>query len=99
MINFREAKMASLLKRSNFSSLRAHHQVSISFQHMYIIILLYANSCLFNALVADWRVFPIEHLISIQAAEGLPLQSRRQIHVEPGAREKAVSVYLISIWF
>ncbi|KAK1433800.1 hypothetical protein QVD17_10717 [Tagetes erecta] len=43
--------MASLLKRSTFSSLRAHHQA---------------------------------------AAEGLPLQSRRQIHVQPGAREKAL---------
>ncbi|KAF5792815.1 putative succinate dehydrogenase (quinone) [Helianthus annuus] len=42
--------MASLLKRTSFSSLRAHHQ----------------------------------------AAEGLILQSRRQIHVEPGVREKAL---------
>ncbi|KAJ0536493.1 hypothetical protein HanOQP8_Chr09g0341471 [Helianthus annuus] len=48
--------MASLLKRTSFSSLRAHHQ----------------------------------------AAEGLILQSRRQIHVEPGVREKAVSHYMIS---
>ncbi|KAK9054510.1 hypothetical protein SSX86_025588 [Deinandra increscens subsp. villosa] len=26
----------------------------------------------------------------LQATEGLPLQSRRQLHVEPGAREKAL---------
>ncbi|KVI06318.1 succinate dehydrogenase subunit 7A, mitochondrial-like [Cynara cardunculus var. scolymus] len=43
--------MASLLKRSAFSILRAHHP---------------------------------------QAVEGLVLQSRRQLHVEPGAREKAL---------
>ncbi|KAJ0680519.1 hypothetical protein HanPI659440_Chr16g0625101 [Helianthus annuus] len=29
--------------------------------------------------------------------QGLPSQPRRQLHVEPGAREKAVSHYLINI--
>lgn len=65
--------------------------------HICIFILHLNFSIYFIHLFVDRREFSIQYFTSIQSAEGLPFKSRRQLHVEPGAREQAVSDYLISI--